>query len=450
MSLLRPCLFACAVVCGVAQGAESATVEERLRRLEATVERLSDENSALRRELGAGRAATLPVAAPTPTVAESGRALRIASDLRFRSQSTSYEAPGVPTRVQWLGQMHVALLTKLSETFEGAIRFSAGELNTTFGGTPLSAQFIAGDNASRKQAFIDQLFLRWRPAMAEGAKAAVTIGKAENVFYTPSRMLFDNDYMPEGATEEISFQVSQRDRLWFAAGQYVLDEIPGSSRDPWMAAVRAKWEAQWQPAWSTSLGVSWFNIRYAAALTAANVANNNRGNTRTPAGALVHGYRPFYADVTVTHLFEHAPGYAGKFPVTFSADALHNPAAPAQRDAWSAGLTIGKAGKAGQWEIGYRRVSIGADAWYEEMIEADYGAYYRAVPPGWNTDPASLAGGPGGGTNVRSHAIRTGYSPKDYLLLSANFFLNDLVRKIPANTTDTGARRFQLEALVRF
>jgi hypothetical protein len=294
------------------------------------------------------------------------------------------------------------------------------------------------------------MFLRWKPSLGPDLKGAVTFGKYDNLFYVPSRILFDSDYMPEGITQELSVQLSQRHRLWFAGGQYLLDDLTGATHDPWMFAGRARWDAQWDSAWSTSLGVGHLAITNGVALTAANVANNNRGNTRTPAGLLTRAYRPFYAEATVTHLFDHGPGYAGKFPITFNADLLDNPGAPTNNHAWSAGLTFGKAGKAGQWEIGLRHLHIQPDAWWEEMLDGDYGAYYRTVPPGWNTDATSLAGGHGGGANIRSNAIRTSYSPKDYLLFSANLFVNDLVRKIPAGTTDNCAKRFQLEGTVRF
>jgi Putative porin len=368
----------------------------------------------------------------------------------MRFSSTMFRAPEAATRDQLLVQVHAGFVAAVSDTLEGGLRFSAGDLNSNFGGTPLSAQFGTGDNGSRKSAFIDQAFIRWKPTLASGAQAALTLGKSANAFYTPSRILFDNDYNPEGATEEISFSPTPRDRVWLAAGQYVLDELAGTARDPWLLAARARWEAQWSPAWSSALGVGWLGVTHAAALTAANVANNNRGNTRSAAGVLTRDYRPFYAEASVTRVLDRAPGYAGKFPVTLHAELLHNSAAPADSEAWTAGLALGRSGKAGQWELSYRYLRIEADAWFEELIEGDFGGYYRSVPPGWNTDAASLAGGFGGGTNIRSHVFRTSYSPKDYLLFSANLFLNDLIRPYPARAPDTRAKRLQLETLLRF
>jgi hypothetical protein len=441
-----------------ATAAEAPSVDERFRALEARLATVEQENAALRRELArppATPAASSPAAA-APAAASSVRFTAAASTVRFtgalrtRFSSIAYPAPEAATRDQLLFQLHAGFVAALADTFEGGVRLTAGDLNSPFGGSPLAAQFTAGDNASRKPAYLDQLFLRWKPSLGPDTTAALTVGKAANPFFTPSRILFDNDYQPEGATEEVSFTPAPDHRLTLAAGQYILDELPASARDPLLLAARARWLAQWQPTWSTTLGLAHLALTHPAALTAANIANNERGNTRTAAGVLVHDYRPFFAEASVTHLLAHAPGYPGKFPVTVGAEFLHNPGAPAQRQAWTAALTLGRSGQAGQWEFGYRYVRVEADAWFEELLEGDYAAYYRTVPPGWNTDPASLAGGPGNGSNTRSHVVRTSYSPRDYLLFSANLFLNDLVHRPPGNATDTGAQRFQLETLLRF
>ncbi len=448
LAALAPLLVCVAALALRATAVESPSVDERLRALEARLATVEQENAALRRELARPPATT---ATPTATpVAAAATAVRFTGALRTRFSSIAYTAPEAATRDQLLLQLHAGFVASLADTFEGGVRFTAGDLNSTFGGSPLAAQFTAGDNASRKPAYIDQLFLRWTPSLGPDTTAALTIGKAANPFFTPSRILFDNDYQPEGATEDVSFAPAPDHRLTLAAGQYILDDIASSSRDPLLLAARARWLAQWQPTWSTTLGLAHLALTHPAALTAANIANNARGNTRTAAGVLVHGYRPFFAEGSVTHLLAHAPGYPGKFPVTVGAEFLHNPGASTQRDAWTAALTLGRSGPAGQWEFGYRYVRVEADAWFEELLEGDYAAYYRTVPPGWNTDPASLAGGPGNGSNTRSHVFRTSYSPRDYLLFSANLFLNDLAHRPPGNPADTGAKRFQLETLLRF
>lgn len=451
-----------AIVSPFLRAAETPSVEDRLRQLEARLSTLEQENASLRRELGrpAPPPPALP-ASPAPSVSPSDSrpaatasasplSLRLTGDFRSRFSSVMYTAPEAVTRDQLLFQARVGFVAQVSDTLEGGLRFTAGDLNTTFGGSPLSAQFASADNASRKQAYFDQLYFRWKPDLGADASAVFTLGKSANPFYVPSRMLFDNDYNPEGASEEFTFTLAPEHHVYLAAGQYVLDDIVGSSRDPLLLAARARWDAQWQSSWSTTLGLSHLVITHPDGLNATNIANNERGNTRTAAGVLVHNYRPWVAEASISRLFDHVPGYAGKFPVTFGAEFLRNPGAPAQRDAWSTALTLGRSGKAGQWELGYRYVRVEADAWFEEMLEGDYGAFYRTVPPGWNTDPTSLAGGPANGSNTRSHVFRSSYSPRDYLLFSANLFLNDLAHRPPGNASDTGARRVQVETLLRF
>lgn len=445
------------------------SLEERVRRLESLVAALQQENAALRAAAPPAPAASptpapalppaapvapaaLPVVAGTPvTLAPGPASLRLSGDVRARLVSTWYPDPAGIARDQLLMRVRLGLLAGFGPDFETGVRFTAGDAPQTFSGSPLSAQFSSGDNASRKPAFFDLAFLRWRPLVAPDIRAAFTLGKTANPFFTPSRVLFDNDYNPEGLTAEVTLAPAAAHRVQLAAGLYLLDDLAASARDPWLAAARARWEIAWSTEWSSSVGVMGFTFSHPETLTAANVANYNRGNTRTAAGVLVHGYRPLHTEFTLTRTFAEGPGYAGRFPVTFRAEFLRNPAAPAARDGWVAGLAFGQTGRAGQWSVGYQHLQIEADAWFEELLDSDNGAFYRRVPPGWNSDPASLAGGHGGGTGIRSHSLRTSWSPRDFLTFNANLHVNDLLRPLAANPgADGRARRLQFETLLRF
>ena len=452
------------------------SLEERVRRLESLVAALQQENAALRAAAtptpatpppaaaapsaprpasapaSAASAPAQPAAAGSPvTLAPGPASLRISGDVRARLVGTWYPDPAGVARDQLLMRVRLGLLASFEADFEAGVRLSAGDASQGFGGSPLSAQFSGGDNSSRKPALFDLAFLRWRPLLATDTRAAFTVGKSANLFFTPSRILFDNDYNPEGFTAETTLPVAAAHRLHLAAGLYLLDDLAASARDPGLAAARARWEAAWTPAWTSSVGVMWLGISHPDTLTAANIANLQRGNTRTAAGVLVHGYRPLHTELTVTRTVAGAPAYPGPFPVTLRAEFLHNPAAPAARDGWVAGIAFGQAGRAGRWSVAYQLMEIEADAWFEEMLDADNGAFYRRVPPGWNTDPASLAGGHGGGTGIRSHSVRTSWSPRDFLTLNANLHINNLLRPLAANPgADGRARRLQFETLLRF
>ena len=121
---------------------------------------------------------------------------------------------------------------------------------------------------------------------------------------------------------------------------------------------------------------------------------------------------------------------------------MHNPNAGTENNAWSAGVTFGKAGKKGLWELSYRYKYLEADAWYEELTDSDFGAYYQAAPVGG-------AAGYGAGTNVKGHVIKASYSPYNALTLSGTVFFTDLINESPI-PSEGKATRIQLDAVLKF
>jgi hypothetical protein len=177
-------------------------------------------------------------------------------------------------------------------------------------------------------------------------------------------------------------------------------------------------------------------------LVTAAVPNQGRGNTRDAAGALAYGFNAWVADAGLTYTFESAPLYSGKLPMTVSGDYLYNTSAPSDNRAWSAGLTLGKAGKKKTWQLDYRYTRLEADAWYEEFVESDFGAFYVTAPPGGTTGYRS-------GTNVKGHWMKASYSPSDSVTLSVAYFLTKLINPSPSNS-DSDAGRLQIDAIWKF
>jgi len=150
----------------------------------------------------------------------------------------------------------------------------------------------------------------------------------------------------------------------------------------------------------------------------------------------------------VTYNLDSFPGYKGAFPLKFVAAYMENPAAPAQNRGYDLGVAFGKSGKKGLWEIGYTWRHLGADAWFEEFTESDFGAFYRTAPIGGSV-------GYGAGTNVRGHIVRAGYSPNDSLTLSVTYFRTELIDKNPPGTlnpvgTESDMNRLLVDASWKF
>ena len=173
------------------------------------------------------------------------------------------------------------------------------------------------------------------------------------------------------------------------------------------------------------------------------VPNQGRGNSRDKKGNLLYEFNPYDVDAGVTYTFNKGPLYHGAFPVTVSGDFLHNPAAPNQNMAWTAGFTIGKAGKKKTWQLDYRYTYLPGDAWYEEFPESDFGAFY--------VNKASDAKDPGyrSGTNVKGHWVKLAVSPSDAITLSVAYFFTDLVHNSP-HGSESGAGRLQVDAVWKF
>ena len=109
---------------------------------------------------------------------------------------------------------------------------------------------------------------------------------------------------------------------------------------------------------------------------------------------------------------------------------------------YSAGLQLGRAARKGQWEVNYRWLELQANAWYEEMAESDFGAFYAAAPTGGVAGYRS-------GTNVRGHWVKGTYAFNDAINFSVAYFLTELIHPSPA-TSDSGAGRLFVEAVWKF
>ena len=124
---------------------------------------------------------------------------------------------------------------------------------------------------------------------------------------------------------------------------------------------------------------------------------------------------------------------------------MNNPAAVGDNYGWSTGVTFGKAGKKNSWELGYNYKYLGANAWWEELTDSDFGAYYAGVSP---SNPAGS--GYYSGTNVKGHIVRLVYSPTDFVTLGAKVFFTDLIDEPTVANRDSGIVRMQVDMSLKF
>lgn len=368
--------------------------------------------------------------------------LKIGGDLRLRYEGLYMDGGNAPNRDRFRYRLRPSIIATIKDNFEVGFRLTSGEASGSFGGDQISGNTSFADNGSKKFIYIDMAYAKWTPLKSSDWTVALTGGKMENPLHFPSTDVFDKDYTPEGFAEEITWHANANHSLKLTGVQFVLDEMETSGRDPYLLGAQLQWKAAWNKEISSSLGATYLSILNPESLMTASVPNQGRGNTRTAGGALVNGYDPIIGDASFTYTFARTPISNGALPVSASGDFIYNPSAHDENTGWSAGFTVGKAGKRNTWQLDYRYTYLAADAWYEEFPESDFGAFYSTAPVGGSS-------GYRYGTNVKGHWMKASYSPNDALTLSVAYFITELVHPNP-HGSDSGAGRLQADLVWKF
>ena len=375
------------------------------------------------------------------------QALKLNGDFRGRYEAFFADNPLFEDRNRFRYRARFGVTAVMSDNFEVGFRLGSGDIDSASGLNsgvdPISLNQSFQNNGSKKGVFIDLAYGKWTPLNNADWSVATTVGKMENPFVF-SDMVFDADYTPEGAALQIGRNLGEKHAVKLNGGAFVLDEVGGSTQDSFLFGGQVRLDSTWTPEFSTSLGASYLAVMNPEQLANGAVPNINVGNTRAgAAGNLVYDYAPVIVDASATYKLESFPMYAGAFPIKVGGDYIYNEAASsaADNDGWSAGITFGKAGKRKTWEVSYTYKWLGADAWWEELVDSDSGAFY---------DPAYPNSGQGtgyrSGTNVKGHVMKVAYSPYDTITLSAKAFLMERI-DVPADSEMT---RLQVDAQWKF
>ena len=429
-------------LCGLSVGVYGQSADALLDKLVDKGVLTVKEANELREEADAGFRKSYQVKSGMP---DWVTALKINGD--FRGRYEMFESPNdlFVDRSRFRYRMRVGVVASMTDNFEAGFRLTSSEANSSFGGDPISGNTTFQDNGSKKFAYIDLAYGRWSFINTKEITSVITIGKMENPFLF-SDGVFDFDYTPEGAGYNLTYRLNDVHALKLNAGAFVLDEIAADHNDPWMYGGQVRWDAAWSRKVASTLGVGALNIVNEQALTNGAVPAVNRGNSRDAGtGILSRNFNPVIVDAAITYSLEElAVVYKGPFPIRLGGEYMNNLAASDRQQGWQAGLTLGKAGKRGLWEISYRYKYLEGDSWYEELTDSDFGAFYAGTLPN-----SGSGAGYGAGTNVKGHVARISYSPFDAITLTASYFRTKLVDEIPAGS-DSDMTRLQVDAVWKF
>ena len=380
------------------------------------------------------------------------KSVKLYGDFRGRFEENSSDNSLYTDRDRFRYRLRLGATINFSENFEVGIRIASGNPQTNPGGTlvggsPVTANQDLNSLETRKFLWIDAAYAKWAAYKTDDFTLTGTIGKMDNPFQF-SNMVFDNDINPEGAALQSTYKINEEHSLKGTAAFFVLDELnqdvtvgtaPASTRvsashDPYVYGGQAIWEAKWTKEFDTALGIGGFVIEDRAALSSRIQPFYNAGNSRDALGFLKYNYNPIIGSAAATYKFASAPLYKGPFPIKLSGEYMHNPAAPDENDGWRAGITVGKAGKKGQWEVSYRYQELQADAWFDQFPDDDNGAFYGTGNP--QLAGTGRASGWLGGTNIKGHQIVAIYSLTDFLNFTFTYYDNELIIGTPGQPGD--------------
>ena len=359
--------------------------------------------------------------------------MKLYGDFRGRYDSISLNSANFPDRARFRYRLRLGLTTSLADDFEVGLRLTSGEpaSGSTTGGNAMSGNSTFTGNGTKKFIYVDTAYGKWTPIHNASWNGSLTIGKMENPFGF-SEMVYDPDYTPEGVAQQLSYNFNDQHSLKFVGGEYVVNESSTSSKDAYMFSGQLTFESKWSQKFHTAVGIGALSLWNSSMLNTANVPDQNKGNTRTAAGNLLYHYNPIVVDASATYTFESFPLYKGAFPIKLLGEYVNNPGASQSalsHESAMGGVTFGKAGKKGTWELSYRYRYVGGDSWWEELPDDDFGAVYNASPTGGGNGYRS-------GTNVRGHVVKASYSPFDTVTFSLTWFQTSLIHSYGAGHTD--------------
>jgi hypothetical protein len=371
---------------------EIAQIREQLQGLMQRVDRLEQENQALKVQNRNLQDAIVqshepaPAATPVGNGAEGSNRVAVKGDLRYRHQQTD-DARATAQRDEHLLRARISVEAQVADGLVAGIGFS-----TTDGGNPRGANVRLDGEFSRKPLFLDLGFIDW--SFAAGAHAI--LGKMKTPFARPGQSLYwDNDVNPEGIA------LTYGRGPWFATGFgfWVEENVQYTSAPSANDTTDTKmFGAQVGGRFDLAGGDATFAAMYydlAAAQGRRPFFNNSsNGNSLDPTGGLLF-------DFQVVELMAEYNAKLASLPLQVWVDVARN--LDAELDtAIGAGVLLGKASSPRTWEAGFAYQVIEKDALFAQHIDSDFA---------------------GGVSDSEGFILRAGYAPLKNWVLNATLFL---------------------------
>ncbi len=321
--------------------------------------------------------------------------------------------------------------------------FLVGLKLATGTGEQVSTNQTFGNAFGEKGIYVDQAYIQWKAH--EYAK--LTGGRMPNPFWRTyaSDIVWDNDINPEGYAQQVEVPVGDTLSFFGNFAQLPINEISGSSKDPWVFGNQIGGSVRLGEDAKIKMGISYYgfineraNVLHSTAAADSTVIQE--ANTR------VAGSAQLASAFKILHYTMEATFHALSVPVSLQGDYVKNAAKSSgleavrnQRSGYQVGAVLGKAKAAGTWEFAYFKKYLEANATISDWADSDFG---------------------NGGTNREGHILWLAYAPRDYVTISAKYFLTKKLNEFISSSAPYSAsattpaysdiNRFQLDLVVKF
>ncbi len=310
-------------------------------------------------------------------VPEWVQSISFKGDLRLRYEQAHKSIDGGnPARNRFRYRFRYGATADLKNNFKVGFRFASGSTSN-----PISTNTTMDDDGQNDTLAIDQAYASW-------SDAGFTMygGKMPNHSKTGwflDNAIIDTDYTPEGVELHYVWDVGSKSTLGLNYGFWVIDEVSTSSHDAYLNIAQAVFATQLTADTEAQLGLGTYSV---SGFALRNDGSVGTGNT------IGQGFTPIMLDGALSFKTSFAP-------VKLFGTWLENQQAEANDNAWRAGLKLGSAKKAGQWELSYEYRVMEADSTYDQLSESDFGAIKGSAYEG--------------GTNIKGHIIKARYNIYD-------------------------------------
>ena len=450
-------------------GLAESSAERRLRLLEDTVRKATQEMQQLRREMEQQKAVGAATQKQTELVEEKAKAVETAQkggtdlpgwlkkvtlfgDVRFRHEGF-YHQPHqqgdiVGARNRERIRARIGAKITYSDELSAVIRIASGDIDD-----PISSNQTLTGSFNRKQVGIDQAYVTLTPGQSFGIRpgsVSLTAGKFPNPMFRVGEMVFDDDLMGEGFTQTFALlgqPVGALDQLKIHMLQWVFSEF-SNSQDGWMIGGQVNPTAH-AGDWLFEGGIGqywWLNADHIALDLNKNKALKNsnileiqdaNGNIRREAnqfaklgkGETVAGYAGAFNQTNLSFSVTHPTLIYGK-PLRLFADYVYNwEAFTDNAQGVQAGFKIGQPKVKGDWAVTALYEYLGQEAALSSFSYSDFGAF--------------------GGTNAQGPVLGVEYQLLDPLTISARNHFITLI-DAPNQFRNPTMFRLQLDILLKF